>query len=442
MNCYDRHYLKIALPAALEGLFMILLASTDLILVGALGSLSVAAVSIFLQPRLILLCFSRSLASAVTLAACNHAGSGDRERSADLLKKSLVIGALLMGVLHVLFFYFLEDIFLLMGTSADYLSLAMEYGPMALLAVYFTSLTLILQAVLLGYGDTSSIMKTNISGNLLNACLSFVLIRGLGPVPAFGVAGAAFGTAAGTLFSLLYSYYLLEREGFFHGGRWMPDRAYFKKVGPLFASVLSEQGSERIGMVLFSRMAAGLGTVPFAVHSICMNICDVYYDFIMGFGKAGMVTAGQAVGRGSMADWHHYRRTGLFWCLILSTAACGITLAFAHPIFVFYSPDPSLLPLASVIMVFIAFVSYPEALALWGAGILRGSGAAPQVAAYSFVSITFLRPLVTAFFIYGLDMGLVGTWCALFIDQVIRASCASFLVNRLAVKRGFLPDAA
>ena len=64
MNCYDRHYLKIALPAALEGLFMILLASTDLILVGALGSLSVAAVSIFLQPRLILLCFSRSLASA------------------------------------------------------------------------------------------------------------------------------------------------------------------------------------------------------------------------------------------------------------------------------------------------------------------------------------------------------------------------------------------
>ena len=32
MNCYDRHYLKIALPAALEGLFMILLASTDLIL--------------------------------------------------------------------------------------------------------------------------------------------------------------------------------------------------------------------------------------------------------------------------------------------------------------------------------------------------------------------------------------------------------------------------
>lgn len=441
MNCYDRHYLKIALPAALEGLFMILLASTDLILVGALGSLSVAAVSIFLQPRLILLCFSRSLASAVTLVSCNYAGRGEKEPSADLLKKSLFLGALALGLLHGLFYLFLKDIFILMGASPDYLPQAMEYGPLALLAVYFTSLTLILQAVQLGYGDTASIMKTNICGNLLNAALSFLLIRGLGPVPAYGVLGAAVGTAAGTLFSLLYSYFLLRREGFFHGGRWIPDMAYFKKVGPLFGSVLSEQGSERIGMVLFSRMAAGLGTVPFAVHSICMNICDIYYDFIMGFGKAGMVTAGQAVGRGSGADWQQYRKTGLRWCMILSSAACGSILLFSDEIFSIYSPDPSLHVMAAAIMIFIALVSYPEAIALWGAGILRGSGQTAQVAAYSFVSITFLRPLMTAFFIYVLDMGLIGTWCALFLDQVIRAACASFLVSRLAGKRAFLADA-
>lgn len=441
MNCYDRHYLKIALPAALEGLFMILLASTDLILVGALGSLSVAAVSIFLQPRLILLCFSRSLASAVTLVSCNYAGRGEKEPSADLLKKSIFLGALALGLLHGLFYLFLKDIFILMGASPDYLPQAMEYGPLALLAVYFTSLTLILQAVQLGYGDTASIMKTNICGNLLNAALSFLLIRGLGPVPAYGVLGAAIGTAAGTLFSLLYSYFLLRREGFFHGGRWIPDMAYFKKVGPLFGSVLSEQGSERIGMVLFSRMAAGLGTVPFAVHSICMNICDIYYDFIMGFGKAGMVTAGQAVGRGSGADWQQYRKTGLRWCMIFSSAACGSILFFSDEIFSIYSPDPSLHVMAAAIMIFIALVSYPEAIALWGAGILRGSGQTAQVAAYSFVSITFLRPLMTAFFIYVLDMGLIGTWYALLLDQVIRASCASFLVSRLAGKRCFLTNA-
>lgn len=45
-NSYDKSYLKIALPAAFEGLFMILLASTDLIMVGTLGAFPIAAVSI------------------------------------------------------------------------------------------------------------------------------------------------------------------------------------------------------------------------------------------------------------------------------------------------------------------------------------------------------------------------------------------------------------
>lgn len=434
MNHYDRQYLKIALPAALEGLFMILLASTDLILVGALGSFSVAAVSIFLQPRLVLLCLSRSLASAVTLVVARLAGKEDREAVAALLKKSLFLCALVMGILHILCFFFLEPIFLLMGASMDYMAEALDYGCPALLSVYFTSLALILQAVQLGYGDTASIMKTNIAGNGINGALSFVLISGMGPIPAFGVLGAAIGTIVGTFFTLVASFYLLNRRGFFSGGSFLPDRAYFRTVLPIFGSILGEQGSERIGMVLFSRMAAGLGTVPFAVHSICMNICDVYYDFIMGFGKAGMVAAGQSVGRGSQSDWTAYRNCGLKWCLILSAAVCGAVLLFSDEIFSFYSKEPDLLALSGTVMVIIAIVSFPEALAIWGAGILRGSGKTAQVAAYSFLSITFLRPLVTAFFLYVLDMGLLGTWCALLLDQLIRAGCATFLVGRLSAR--------
>lgn len=34
----DRHYLGIAMPAALEGLFMVLLSSVDIIMVGVLGT--------------------------------------------------------------------------------------------------------------------------------------------------------------------------------------------------------------------------------------------------------------------------------------------------------------------------------------------------------------------------------------------------------------------
>ncbi|WP_296954594.1 MATE family efflux transporter [uncultured Dialister sp.] len=430
MNHYDRHYLRIALPAALEGLFMILLSSTDLILVSALGSLSVAAVSIFLQPRLVLLCFSRSLASAVTLVTSRRAGAGEQggRDVPQLLKQSLTLCAATLGVLHILAFIFMKEIFLLMGAKPDYLELAMEYGPFALLGVYFTSLTLILQAVQLGYGDTAKIMKVNVGGNILNAIFSFLLIRGFGPFPALGVEGAAIGTAVSTLFSLILAYCMLYKDGFLTGGKWIPDQKYFDEIVPIFSSVLSEQGSERIGMVLFSRMAAGMGTVPFAVHSICMNICDVYWDFIMGFGKANMVEAGQAMGSGSKEDWHAYKRTGFKWSMLLSAISCGVTWIFSTEIFSFYSTAPDALAMSGIIMLFVAIVSFPESIALWGSGILRGSGYTGTVAAYSFMSVAVIRPIMTAIFLYVFDMGIVGTWIALLLDQCIRAACSSYMV--------------
>ena len=64
-------YLRIALPAALEGIFMTFLAAADLIMVGVLGAKAIAAVSIFLPLRLVLLTVSRSLASAVTILTAN-----------------------------------------------------------------------------------------------------------------------------------------------------------------------------------------------------------------------------------------------------------------------------------------------------------------------------------------------------------------------------------
>lgn len=431
MSCYDRKFLKIAVPAAMEGLFMVLLASTDLIMVGALGALSIAAVAIFLQPRLVLLCFSRSLASSVTLLTSRAAGSGDTGRTVDVMKKSLFMCALFMGLLHVVFYLFLDDIFYIMGATSEYMDLAMAYGRPALLAVYVTSLTLILQAVELGYGNTSVIMKTNVVGNLVNICLNALLIFGMGPFPKLGITGAAIATLISALFTFGWTFVILWRKHFFHGGSFLPDKAYIKTVTPLFLSILSEQGSERIGMVLFARMAAGLGAIPFAVHSICMNICDVYYDFIMGFGKASMVTAGQSIGAGNRSDWEKFKNVGIKWSFLLSCAAFLIVFFFRDPIFALFTNDAASMDLADGIMIFVAVVSLPEAHAIVSSGVLRGSGKTAQVACYSFLSITVMRPLMTAFFLYVLDLGLTGCWLALVLDQITRAVASTFLLSRL-----------
>lgn len=243
-NSYDKSYLKIALPAAFEGLFMILLASTDLIMVGTLGAFPIAAVSIFAQPRLVLLCFSRSLASSVTLLVSRKADEAGKEAASSIMKKSLTVCALLLGMLHILFFLFLEDILYLMGATPDYISLAMDYSVPALIATYFTSLTLILQAVQLGYGKTAVIMKTNVAGNIINVILNFILIFGIGPVPAMGVAGAAIGTVFATLFTLIATAAILRGDGFFAESSYVPDKDYSARYFQSSAASLASRAAK------------------------------------------------------------------------------------------------------------------------------------------------------------------------------------------------------
>ena len=427
----DRHYLGIAMPAAWEGLFMVLLSSVDIIMVGALGTSAIAAVSIFTQPRMMLLCVVRSVASVLTLLTARKFGAQKLSEVPALLSRTLFCMVILMGALHLLFFWQLEGILSWMGAKEDYMAAALSYGDIALLGVFLTTLSTILQAVQLGYGHTRQVMSANVQGNVVNIIGNALFIFGLGPFPELGVVGAAIGTVMGTSWTLAATGWQLRQSEWAGWGSFLPTREYFREFLPVFAGVFSEQGFERIGMVLYTRMVAELGTAAYAVHAICMNFCDFYYCFAGGLGKANMVMAGHAHGAGDWAYWQRQLRAGLKWSVLFSMVSFVLTFALREEIFSLYSHEAELLPLGAMIMIFVAAVSFPEAHAMVCAGVLRGSGQTSQVAAYSFVSIAFLRPLITAFFLQVLELGLAGAWLALAIDQSIRAGCASFLLWRL-----------
>ena len=417
------------MPAALEGLLMVLLSSVDIIMVGTLGTTAIAAVSIFTQPRMMLLCISRSFSAVLALLTAQYFGMGRKAEVGTLLRQSVFLSVVVFGILHLAFFCSLKMILAWMGAEPSYMESALDYGEIALFAVFLTSLTGVLQAVLLGFGQTAAVLFTNLQGNAVNIIVNALLIFGLGPFPAMGVKGAAIGTVAGTCYTLIHTFCRLRQDGVFRRGTVLPDRAYFSAFLPLFGGVFSEQGFERIGMVLYTRMVAELGTLPYAVHAICMNFCDFYYCFAGGLGKASMVLAGQSHGSGNHRKWQCFRNTGMKWGFIFSFLSFAVTFLFRDDIFSIYSNDAEALALGSAIMILVAAVSFPEAHAMICAGVLRGSGKTTQVALYSLVSIAVIRPIVTAILLYQFGLGLMGAWIALAIDQGMRASCAYFLLR-------------
>lgn len=436
MNCifdsFTAKYLRIALPAALEGIFMTFLAAADLIMVGVLGPLAIAAVSIFLPLRLVLLTLARSLASAVTILTANKFGECNHIGIKILLRQSLTVSVIILGVLHVAFYLAFSKLVILMGAQPDYLDLALAYGNIAIAAVFINSLSLSLQAVQLGVGKTASIMKSNTIGNVINIVCNYFLITGFGSFAGFGVRGAAISTIIGSLCTMCITLWIMHKENFFTEGIFsLPDKCFWHEFLPVFGGVFSELGAERIGMLAYGWMTARLGTLPYAVHSICYNICDFSYDFIFGFGKANMVLAGQARGAKNYTEWHKYRNLGFKWGLGLSLIFFCILYFGRVQIFSVYSNDANALALSELIMFWVAAVGIPQAHTIITAGILRGSGQTSAVAAYSFVLISILRPLMTAFFIYYCDLGIIGAWVAMFCDQSLRSICFTWKVLKI-----------
>lgn len=431
-NEYNRKYLAVALPAAFEGNFMTVLQAADLVMVGALGSTAIAAVSIFMPLRLVLLTFARSLASSFTILTAGKYGAGDVAGIKALLRQSLTITILVMGLLHIGFFCFFEELVLLMGAKADYVQLAVDYGLIATIAVYISCLSLAVQAIQLGIGHTSVIMKSNVAGNIVNICCNFVLITGLGSFPGLGVRGAAIGTVIGSLVTLGITLWIMGKNQYFNHGLWqLPDLKFWREFKPVFAGIFSELGAERIGMVIYARITADLGTLAFAVHSICYNISDFGFDFIFGFAKANMVLAGQACGRQDYAEWRRFRRIGLQWGAILATIFGLVIHIFWEEIFTLYNKDPQALALSYTVMLMVAWHFYLTSQTLVTGSILRGSGKTTIVAVVSFVLITILRPMMTATAVYYLDWGIVGVWVAICLDQIMRSACFTYFLYQI-----------
>ena len=429
VTSYDKIYLRVGIPAALEGVFMILLSNADIIMVGSLGTAAIAAVSIFTQPRMVLLTVARSVAAAVTLLIAERFGRQQSDSYGDVMKKTLSLVVVVLGIAHIVFFIYIEDILLWMGAQENYIADAVLYASWTLPAVFITSLSATMQAVMLGRGESMTVLSINLQGNVLNVILNAFLIYGIGPFPALGVLGAAIGTIGSSIWSFLLSVRVLFRWGIFGQGSYLPTRDYFREFLGVFGGIFSEQGFERIGMVVYTRMVAELGTIPYAVHAIAMNFCDFYYSFGGGLGKASTVLAGHNRDDEKRDAWRRFVWIGITWGFFFSTVAFLLTFVFREEIFSIYSSDPELLALGSIILIYVAAVSFPEVHQMICAGILRASGKTTQVAAYSFVSITFLRPIITYVFLHEMNMGLAGAWLSLALDQTIRALCATFLLR-------------
>lgn len=229
---------KLAWPTMLQNMIGGMQGIVDHIMVGHfVGFTGNAAIGVSWQIFLVVIVFISSLFTGMAVLVARFAGQGDHEKvnrtAYQALLTSFALSALVLAPLG----YFLSPSLLqLVNATPEVRAQALPFLRIMFVFSFGMLTFFMVGGALRSAGDARTPLRLGLALTVLNIAFNVILIRGLGPIPRFGTAGAAMGTALASGIIMLVSFYLFTSGRLvvhFHRGMdWRPDwgiiRALFR----------------------------------------------------------------------------------------------------------------------------------------------------------------------------------------------------------------------
>ena len=205
----NKAILLLAIPMILEMSMEALFAVVDAYWAGKIGTDAVAAIGLTESVITLVYAVAIGLSMAATSIVARRIGERKIEAARLAAMQSIWLGIALSVLLAIAGAYFAEDILRLMGGDAQLIEENVGYTRILFSTNIVILLLFLLNGVFRGAGDAFMAMYSLWIANILNIILDPILIFGWGPIPAYGVEGAAIATSIGRGIGVLFQIYIL-----------------------------------------------------------------------------------------------------------------------------------------------------------------------------------------------------------------------------------------
>ncbi|OQA49520.1 MAG: Multidrug resistance protein NorM [Firmicutes bacterium ADurb.Bin300] len=421
-------------PAALEATLVGFISFADAIMVGKVGPEAIAAVGVTNQPRFIFFAVFFALNVGVTAIVSRRKGEEDRQRANRSMGQAFALGIALSIVLCAAALIFARPIIELAGAGEDILDEAVTYFKITMTGLTFTSLMMIINAAQRGVGDTRTAMITNLAANVVNIILNYFLINGVWFFPRLKVKGAAIATLTGNVTGFLIAFWSSRRKNRFLRLTLKDclsfDLQNIKLIINISSSAAIEQMFIRIGFFIYAMLVAKLGTEAFATHQICMSIINLSFCVGDGLGMGASALVGQGLGQRRPDLSAVYGKASQRIGMLISAALVLLFALGGRFLMSLFTWEEAIINMGIKLLYIVAVSSPFQISNVIFTGCLRGAGDTRFVALSSLISIGVFRPVFTYLFCYTFQMGLIGAWLSLFVDQAMRFTFSIIRFNR------------
>lgn len=417
----ENKILALAIPATIENVLQTAVGFIDALMISKIGLVAVTAVGIANTILNVYLALFIALGVGASALIAQKFGAKRPDEAQKVTNQAVMLTLAVSLLLGIISIFFGESLLRVMGASEAVLQEALQFFMVVGGGALFMGLMTIFGSILRATGDTKSPMKISVVVNIGNVVIDYILIFGLGPIPALGVLGTAIGTvlSRGLGCWLLYrkvqqSESPVDHASLFNSGNYRP-------LVNLSIPATLERLVMRLGQVLYFGLIVSISAKTFAAHSIAGNIESFTYMPAYGLATAATTLVGNAVGAGESQQAKRYGYSAAKYGVIFMTLL-GVVLFFGAPFFAsLFTSDQEALRQIVIALRIDAFAQPGLAISLITTGALQGMGDTKSPLYSTAFGMWGIRVVGVIVLSKYLGLGIAGIWLSIAIDLYLRS---------------------
>ncbi|GGH05598.1 MATE family efflux transporter [Pedobacter zeae] len=365
-----RAIILLAIPMMLEMAMESVFALVDLYFVGHLENSSNAIQTVGLTESVLTIIYSLAvgLSMAATAVVARRIGEKEPEAASKAGMQTIIIAIMVDVLISIAGLIYARDILLLMGASAETADHGTTFVRIMMGGSIIIVLLFLINGIFRGAGNAAIAMRSLWIANIANIILCPIFINGFGPVPAFGLTGAAIATTIGRGLGVTYQVYNL-----FSGknilkiriSHFLPDFTQIKAIIKIAAPAIFQFVIASCSWVFLAELVATTGgDTGSAGYQTALRLMMFFMLPAWGLSNAAATLVGQNLGAGHIERAEKSVFQTLKYIIIFMAVVSVLFLTCGHLFAAFFTTDENVIAVASQALkiMSIGFVIYGAAM--------------------------------------------------------------------------------
>jgi len=365
-----RAIILLAIPMMLEMAMESVFALVDLYFVGHLENSSHAIQTVGLTESVLTIIYSLAigLSMAATAVVARRIGEKNPEAASKAGMQTILIAVFVNILISILGLIYAKDILLLMGASAETANQGITFVRIMMGGSMIIVLLFLINGIFRGAGNAAIAMRSLWIANIANIILCPIFINGLGPVPAFGLTGAAIATTIGRGLGVSYQVYNL-----FSGknalkiriSHFVPDFVQIRAIVKIAAPAIFQFVIASCSWVFLAELVATTGgDTGSAGYQTALRLMMFFMLPAWGLSNAAATLVGQNLGAGHIDRAEKSVFQTLKYILVFMAVVSVLFLTCGHLFAAFFTADEKVITIAgrALKIMSLGFVIYGAAM--------------------------------------------------------------------------------